>query len=328
MPTKKSAQIRTPSRHDAIKKAQAQKTSAKETLPVRRSCGAMQAHFRLLEEDAGFRTRQANLELAVMARMASGARAAAKLKPTIIPVVVHVVYNTPSQNISLAQIKSQIRVLNRDFRAKNSDRSKTPAVWKGLVADAFIEFVLAKKDPRGKATNGVTRTETMRTAFGSNDSVKFNGSGGRDCWPTDRYLNIWVCKLSSNLLGYAQFPGGPAETDGVVITHTAFGTTGTAAPPFNKGRTATHEIGHWLNLRHIWGDTENCSGSDFVADTPNAAGPNEGSPTFPKISCGNGPNGDMFMNYMDYTDDAAMFMFTAQQVERMTAALENERNTF
>ena len=129
-----------------------------------------------------------------------------------------------------------------------------------------------------------------------------------------------MCQLGGGLLGYAQFPGGPAATDGVVILHTAFGTTGTAAAPFNLGRTATHEIGHWLNLRHIWGDDGNgCTGDDFVADTPNAAGPNTGMPAFPHVTCGNGPNGDLFMNYMDYTDDAGMFMFTNGQVTRMQA---------
>ena len=218
-------------------------------------------------------------------------------------MVVHVVYNLPAENVSLAQIKSQIKVLNRDFRATNPDKSKVPPVWKGLVADAKIEFALAKLDPQGNATNGVTRTKTDRTSFGTNDSVKFSSSGGKDAWPTSRYLNIWVCKLGGGLLGYAQFPGGPAETDGVVVTHTGFGTVGTALAPFNLGRTTTHEIGHWLNLRHIWGDTEDCSGTDFVADTPNAAGPNFGAPAFPSVSCGNGPNGDMYVNYMDYTDD-------------------------
>jgi hypothetical protein len=127
------------------------------------------------------------------------------------------------------------------------------------------------------------------------------------------------------LLGYAQFPGGPPATDGVVILNTAFGTKGTAAPPFNKGRTATHEIGHWLNLHHIWGDTQDCSGTDYVADTPNAQLPNYSKPTFPHISCNNGPDGDMFMNYMDYVDDDSMFMFTTGQVARMVATLTGPR---
>ena len=140
----------------------------------------------------------------------------------------------------------------------------------------------------------------------------------------DKNLNLWVCALSNGILGYAQFPGGPAATDGVVIDYRAFGTTGTAAAPFDLGRTATHEIGHF-NLRHIWADTEDCSGSDYAADTPNAAGPNYGTPKFPHVSCGNGPNGDMFMNCMDYVDHDAMFVFTAQQVVRMRTALDEAR---
>jgi hypothetical protein len=116
------------------------------------------------------------------------------------------------------------------------------------------------------------------------------------------------------------------SSDGVVINFQAFGTMGTAQAPFNKGRTATHEVGHYFNLRHIWGDTPDCSGSDMVADTPNCAGPNFGTPTFPVITCGNGPNGDMFVNYMDYTDDAAMFMLTTQQAVRMRATLDTSRS--
>ncbi len=304
----------------------AEAVATKEDPPMRRQCGAMQAHFRLLEQDPGFRSRQAVLERSVARRMASGG--AAKVTTTTIPVVVHVVFNTAAENISDAQIKSQIAVLNRDYRATNVDKSKVPAPFKGLVASANIKFALATKDPKGKSTKGITRTKTARTEFGSNDSVKSVATGGQDAWPRDKYLNIWVCKLGGGLLGYAQFPGGPAKTDGVVILHTGFGTSGTASPPFNLGRTATHEIGHWLNLRHIWGDTEDCSGTDFVADTPNAVGPNFNEPTFPHVSCINGPNGDMFMNYMDYVDDKAMFMFTAQQVARMAATLENERDTF
>ncbi|MCL4540693.1 MAG: M43 family zinc metalloprotease, partial [Bacteroidetes bacterium] len=128
--------------------------------------------------------------------------------------------------------------------------------------------------------------------------------------------------------GYAQFPGGPAPTDGVAILNTAFGTTGTAAAPYNMGRTATHEVGHYLNLRHIWGDEPECGADDFVEDTPLQADANFGKPKFPHISCNNGPNGDMFMNYMDYVDDDTMFMFTVGQVNRMHAALETMRSSF
>ena len=240
-----------------------------------------------------------------------------------IPVVVHVVYNTTAQNISDAQIQSQINVLNQDFRKLNADASSVPSVFAGLASDAQIEFCLAKRDPNGNATTGITRTQTTRTSFAySGDYIKYNSTGGKDAWDRNQYLNLWVGNLSGGLLGYAQFPGGAAATDGVVCTYTAFGTTGTAAAPFNKGRTATHEVGHWLNLYHIWGDDNGaCTGSDQVADTPNQANSNGGCPAFPKVSCSNGPNGDMWMNYMDYTDDRCMYMFTTGQKTRMDAVL-------
>jgi hypothetical protein len=247
---------------------------------------------------------------------------------TRIPVVVHVVYKTSAQNISDAQIQSQIAVLNDDFRHKNADVSTVPGPFVPFAADARIEFKLATTDPAGNPTNGITRTSTATNAFSDDDAVKSSATGGANPWPSDKYLNIWACQLAGGLLGYAQFPGGPAATDGVVIRNTAFGTSGTAAAPFNLGRTATHEIGHWVNLRHIWGDDgTGCSGSDFVADTPNQGGPNYGAPSFPTVSCGNGPNGDMFMNFMDYVDDAAMVMFTSDQVTRMQATLDGLRSS-
>ncbi len=295
--------------------------------PIRRYCGAMEVHFRLLETDPNFRTTQQDLEIQTSQRRTLSVAALMVNKPATIQVVVHVVYNTKAENISARQVKSQIPVLNKDYRAKNADKSKVPAPWKGLVADTGIIFALATKDPEGKPTKGITRTKTARTSFGTDDSVKAKATGGVDPWPSDKYLNIWVCNLGNGVLGYAQFPGGPPQTDGVVILHTAFGTRGTAAAPFHLGRTTTHEVGHWLNLRHIWGDTEDCTGSDFVADTPNAAGPNYGKPNFPHVSCSNAPNGDMFMNYMDYVDDDAMFMFTPQQVVRMMATLQGARNS-
>ena len=213
------------------------------------------------------------------------------------------------------KINSQIAAMNKDFRATNSDRSQTPDPWKGLVSDTRIQFKVVK----------VTRTRTSQSSFTHDDGVKRSSSGGIAPFDPKKHMNLWVCPLSGGLLGYAQFPGGPVATDGVVINYRAFGTTGSAKPPFNKGRTATHEVGHYLNLRHIWGDTPDCSGSDMVADTPNSAGPNYGAPTFPVVTCNNGPNGDMFMNYMDYVDDAVMVMFTTQQVLRMRTALETAR---
>jgi hypothetical protein len=237
-----------------------------------------------------------------------------------IPVVVHIVWNTTTENISDAQIQSQLTVLNNDFRRLNADVANTPSAFSSLTADANINFCLATTDPNGNATNGIVRVQTAVTAFGTNDQVKSSSTGGSNAWDRNRYLNIWVCDISGGILGYAQFPGGTASTDGVVIDYQYFGTTGTATAPFNKGRTGTHEVGHWLNLYHIWGDDgTGCTGSDLVSDTPNQGSENYGCPVFPKVSCSNGPNGDMFMNYMDYTDDACMFMFSTGQAARMQA---------
>jgi hypothetical protein len=293
-----------------------------EDLPKRRTCGTMEVDTRLMSIDPNYRANRRAIELRTRA-LASIFRLGRRTDVVTIPVVVHVVHNTDEQNISDDQIHSQIDVLNKDFRGLNEDRDKVPDSFKPVCVDTLIEFRLADVDPEGNPTNGITRTHTERNAFNTNDFVKFSNKGGHDVWPTDTYLNLWVCKLAGGVLGYAQFPGGPAETDGVVITYNAFGTNGTAAAPFNKGRTATHEIGHWLNLRHIWGD-DHC-GDDFVDDTPTHEKMNFGCPQFPHISCNNDPNGDMFMNYMDYTDDACMYMFTIGQAIRMDATLEVPR---
>jgi len=285
----------------------------------------MQVHRRLLDTQPGYAEARRRIEEHAFRH--SRSMATGRPGCTRIPVVVHVVHKTAAQNISQAQIDSQIQVLNQDFRKQNSDVVTVPGPFAPLVGDARLQFELASEDPEGNVTDGITRTETNQDGFDSDDAVKFAATGGADAWPADRYLNIWVCQLVGGLLGYAQFPGGPANTDGVVITHTGFGTTGTAAAPFDLGRTATHEIGHWLNLRHIWGDDgDGCGGSDFVADTPNQGGSNVGKPSFPSISCSNGPNGDMFMNFMDYVDDDTMVMFSEGQVSRMQAALDGPRS--
>ena len=296
---------------------------ADDNTPARRSCGTMAEFHRLAELDSGYRARLAGIEETTQKALAR--MNVAKLKAVTVPVVVHVLYKSADQNISDAQIQSQLDVLNADYNATNADRPNVPAVWSSLAGNAKISFKLAKKDPGGAATGGIIRKKTKIDGFGQDDGMKFAASGGSDAWDTGRYLNMWVCDLAGGLLGYAQFPGGPAETDGVVMRNTAFGTGGIAEPPFNLGRTATHEVGHFLNLRHIWGDTEDCSGSDLVSDTPRQQLPNYDEPAFPHISCNNGPNGDMFMNYMDYVNDRAMFMFTSGQVARMRATLSGPR---
>ncbi|GAA3616450.1 zinc metalloprotease [Microlunatus ginsengisoli] len=293
--------------------------------PTVRQCATMTVHRRLLSTSPEYVRRRSLIENQTSRKVARGA---GREGVTLVPVVVHVVWNTEDQNISDEQIASQIDVLNRDFRRTNPDADSTPAPFLPLASDARVTFELARTAPDGSATNGIQRRQTSVTSFDSDDAVKAEATGGLDAWPAENYLNLWACPLGGGLLGYAQFPGGPAETDGVVILQSAFGTTGTAAAPFDLGRTATHEIGHWLNLNHIWGDDgTGCSGTDNVDDTPNQAGPNTGKPAFPHVSCNNGPDGDMFMNYMDYVDDAAMFMFSTGQVARMQACLDGPRSS-
>ncbi|HDR8434880.1 TPA: zinc metalloprotease [Bacillus cereus] len=314
-------------------------SSERTNTPTVRRCATIELHHKLLNESEEYKNARVKIE-SITNEFLNNARLASSERPVVkIPVVVHVVWNTEEQNISEKQVNSQIDVLNRDFRATNSDVANVPSAFKDSVSDARVEFFLATKDPDGNQTNGITRTHTTKQAFSADDnSVKSQSTDGADAWPADKYLNLWVCQLEDGLLGYAQFPGGPPKTDGVVITYTAFGTTGTAAKPFHLGRTATHEIGHWFNLFHIWGDDANaCNGSDRVDDTPNQGGDNVGSSqgapgrpviTFPHTSCNNGPDGDMFMNYMDYVDDDTMVMFTKGQVDRIDACLAGPRSSF
>jgi hypothetical protein len=286
-------------------------------MPKHRQCGVQQVNERLIEQHPELRARQYEIEEECRRAISEGVAQRVWRQLITLPVVVHVVYRTDEENIPDEQVTTQIEVLNDDYRARNADKDSVPDPWKSLVADPNIEFELKE----------ITRTPTARDSFGTNDTIKRSSDGGVDPWPTDEYLNVWVCNLGGGLLGYAQFPGGPAETDGVVILYTAFGTTGAASEPFNLGRTATHEVGHWLNLRHIWGDRTDCSGTDEVSDTARAQMPNYGKPDWPHITCNNGPNGDMFMNYMDYVDDAAMFMFTHGQAARMNATLAGPRSS-
>ena len=246
-----------------------------------------------------------------------------------IPVVVHVVWNTNTENISNAQILSQIDVLNADYRRTNTDAINTPSVWQSIAADTEIDFCLANIDPNGNPSTGITRTQTSQNSFSINNSnMKSTSSGGIDPWDQDDYLNIWVCNLGGGLLGYATPPSGfNNPEDGVVIGYSYFGTTGTVQSPYNKGRTATHEVGHWLNLDHVWGDN-NC-GNDQVGDTPTQEEENYSCPSFPHNanSCNtSNANGDMFMNYMDYTNDACMNLFTNGQKTRMISAINQYRS--
>ena len=279
---------------------------------AQRNCGSMDVLELQLEEDPKRAFMMDQIETHLLNIENTGVR---EVNGVVnIPVVVHVIYNNSTENISDAQVLSQINVLNEDFRRTNPDADDT---W-SQATDSEIEFCMATSDPLGNATSGIVRTSTSVSAFGTNDQMKFASSGGADAWPASDYLNIWVCDISGGILGYAQFPGGSATTDGIVIDYQYFGTIGTASAPFDLGRTATHEVGHWLNLRHIWGDG-GCNVDDFVSDTPASNSANYGC-ALGNSACG---SVDMVQNYMDYSDDACMNLFTLGQRNRMRALFES-----
>ncbi|MBI4929135.1 MAG: T9SS type A sorting domain-containing protein [Bacteroidetes bacterium] len=296
-------------------------------------CSTMENLEMLKQQDPGLEARMAEMEVETQRIIQQN-----KKNPTTqstlytIPVVFHVVYNTAAQNVSDNCLNAQLAVLNADYRKLNTDWTKvTQPGWAALVADCEVNFCLATKDPAGAATTGITRTSTSVTSFSTNNAVKYTAQGGYDVWDRTKYLNIWVCNLGGGLLGYAQFPGGAAATDGVVINYAYMvGSAGCGIAPYNLGRTATHEVGHYLNLYHIWGDDGSaCTGSDQVTDTPNQASENYtcwAAGTVKTDACATASPGFMWMNYMDYTDDACMYMFTAGQKARVQACLFSSRS--
>jgi len=240
-----------------------------------------------------------------------------------IPVVVHVVYKNAAENIPDAQILAQIKILNEDYAYTNADGSTTPAAFKSLAANTGIQFCMAKRDPSNNPTTGIVRKSTTVSGFSTDDKVKFASSGGADAWDTKKYLNIWVCYLSGGLLGYGEFPtSSQTNTYGLVCGYDVFGTP-VADPYYNKGRTSTHEIGHCFNLRHIWADETGCAADDFISDTPQQKKEHYGKPNYPETveRCSSSDPSSMFMNYMDYTDDSHMNMFTKGQSTRMNAVI-------
>jgi hypothetical protein len=245
----------------------------------------------------------------------SGAASGGTPSLITIPVVVHILYNTNAENISDAQVQSQIDVLNADYQKQNSDTAEIPSYYRSLATNCGFRFGLALADTNGQATTGIIHKYTTNSYFTINDDIKSSATGGDDGWDRDRYLNIWVGNFTGSLLGYSSVVGGAKATDGVVVLYTAFGTVGTATAPFNLGRTAVHEVGHWLNMIHTWGD-DSC-GTDLVADTPPQQGPTYGDPSGIILSCGNTPYGNLYQDYMDFTDDIGMHLFTNGQKARM-----------
>ena len=249
-----------------------------------------------------------------------------------IPVVVHVVHQDEpvgeGRNISMEQIEDQIRILNEDFRRQNPDTVNTQPIFRPVAADVGVEFVLARQDPDGLPTNGVVRVVGAQDSYSISEGAEL---GALSQWNPENYFNIWVTRISGGKLGFAQLPISDllpglesasfnSLTDGIVVDYLSFGSVGSLRDRYNGGRTATHEVGHYLGLRHIWGDTNNCNGEDFVEDTP----PQENSysicPSDEAFSC---DSPDMYDNYMDLTDDACMNLFTEGQAFRMRVVLEN-----
>ncbi|CAM2986260.1 zinc metalloprotease [Flavobacterium frigoris] len=268
-----------------------------------RGCASQEVLAAQLAADPTLAIRMNQIEAFTQKAMLTGRLVNGKVE---IPVVVNVLYKTAAENISDAQIQSQIDVLNEDFTGTNADFGSVPALFSGVKANVGITFVL----------QNIVRKSTRTTSFSTNDAMKTANKGIAPTSPTT-VLNMWSCNLGGGILGYAQFPGGSSATDGVVIDNNAFGRTGTVSGVYNLGRTATHEVGHWMNLRHIWGDAT--CGSDLVSDTPTHDTANYGVPAYPHYSTCTGTPVEMTMNYMDYTDDRGMYMFTNGQKARMDA---------
>ncbi|WP_395043206.1 zinc metalloprotease [Flavobacterium sp.] len=276
--------------------------ASKSNAPAHRGCASHEVLERQLKENPELAIKMNKIDEFTNNAISQGRLVNGKIE---IPVVVNVLYKTAAENISLAQIQSQIDVLNQDFNATNSDYNQVPALFSGVKANVGITFVLDQ----------VIRKSSTKTSWGTADAMKKTKRGGLDPTSPTTKLNLWVCTIGGGILGYAQFPGGASATDGVVCDSKYFGLSGAANYPYNLGRTATHEVGHWMNLRHIWGDAT--CGSDLVSDTPTHNTANYGVPAYPHYSTCTGTPVEMTMNYMDYTDDRGMYMFSTGQKSRM-----------
>ena len=284
------------------------------TAPENRQCASYEILQEQLKADPDFRKRFEEIEVFTQRVLANPNTYRLNGDVLEVPVHVNVLYRTSAENISNAQIQSQIDVLNEDFGATNNDYNLTPSIFQGVRSgNNKIKFIWNQ-------VTDVNRQSTKKRSWQLNDDMKKSSRGGIDPTNCSTTLNIWVCNLSSGYLGYAQFPGGNCATDGVVIDNNAFGRGAgySLYADYNKGRTATHEVGHYFNLRHIWGDAT--CGNDGVSDTPQHNTANYGCPSYPHLSTCSGTPVEMTMNYMDYTDDACMYMFTAGQASRMQAS--------
>lgn len=283
---------------------QSETTNETVATSTERSCASQDVLEAQLKEDPTLAIRMNEIEAFTQKAILTKRLVNGKIE---IPVVFNVLYRTTAENITTAQLQSQIDILNKDFNALNSDYNTPNNPYSSVRANVGITFVLDQ----------VVRKATTKTTWGTKDAMKKTNTGGLAAISPTTKLNFWVCTIGGGILGYAQFPGGASATDGVVCDSKYVGNTGTATYPFNLGRTATHEIGHWMNLRHIWGDAT--CGSDLVSDTPTHNAANTGVPAVGHKSTCTGTPLEMYMNYMDYTDDRGMYMFSEGQKSRMSA---------
>jgi hypothetical protein len=284
---------------------------------AQRDCRSFEYQQQLLQKDPGLQTSHDAAQNFVLRHESSRVSSDVAGRTITIPVVVHVLYHYPAENITDSLVRSQIQALNRDFRKLNPDTLKIPAAFKAFAADCGIEFQLATVDSKGRSTSGIIHKYTPITKWIMDDKIKLSSEMGDDGWDPKSYLNVWVGVLDQ-FLGYSSIPGDPLDKDGVVISYTAFGIA--TGGPYGNGRTAVHEIGHWLGLRHLWGDAD--CGDDGVADTPKQETYTNGCPSDIRVSCDKAPYGDMYMDYMDFTNDPCLVMFTKGQKQKMRALFE------
>ena len=246
----------------------------------------------------------------------------------IIPIVFHIAVADQSL-VTDAQIMAQLDVLNKTYAGTNSDASGLPSYFKPIFGNSKIQFCLAQRTPDDEITNGIDRITTTKTSFShADDGVKYSVSGGTEIWNGDKYFNVWVCALADNLLGYATFPNdGKPNEQGVVIEYRSL--PGGSLGNYNGGKTLTHETGHYFNLYHIWGDDDGtCTGTDYVDDTPNQGNSTSGCYSGIKTdNCTTGGNGILYQDYMDYSYDKCLLLFTSLQDARMETALLNYRSS-
>ncbi len=287
-------------------------------------CGARQPDFSGTNMDEATLHRMQELETFTQRWISDNQNKVSLREIITIPVVVHIVWMDESENFTDLEIEAQIDGLTADFRKLNENSSIIPPMFQPLAADVEIEFCLASVDPNGKETNGIVRKKTDYANIGvlqfdGRPRICYDDLGGSSSWNPEDYINIRVGQLNG-IIGKASFPGEdiPAE-DGIIIDPSAFGFFCSSENGYFHGRTLTHEMGHFFNLHHIWGKN-GCDTGDLVDDTPmQDTDYRTECPSHPQVSCG---SEDMFMNYMDYTDDNCMAMFTKGQKMRMLAALD------